>query len=40
MWRDEHSIQELEFLAENTLIEIIPNFRKEELKLLCVNKAI
>lgn len=35
MWRDINSINELEFLAETSLIEIIPNFKKAELKLLC-----
>jgi hypothetical protein len=36
MWREENTIQEIEFVAESTYIEIIPNFKKEELKLLCV----
>lgn len=35
MWRDTNSISELEFLAETSLIEINPNFKKEELKLIC-----
>ncbi len=36
MWRDTNSINELEFMAENTLIEIIPFFKKDEIDLLCV----
>ncbi len=36
MWRNNHSINELEFLAENVTIEIIPNFKKDEINLLCV----
>jgi GINS complex subunit 2 len=35
MWRCNNSINELEFLAENIIIEIIPNFKKDELNLLC-----
>ncbi len=35
MWRDINSISELEFLSESCLIEIIPNFKSEELKLIC-----
>lgn len=35
MWREHHLISELEFLAGTMLIEIIPNFKKDELKLLC-----
>jgi GINS complex subunit 2 len=33
MWRNINSISELEFLAETSLIEINPNFRKEVYKL-------
>lgn len=36
MWRDTNTISELEFLAENNVIEIIPLFRKEEINLICV----
>jgi hypothetical protein len=36
MWRDTHTINELEFLAENTNIEIIPFFNKPELNLVSV----
>jgi len=35
MWRDTNSLSELEFLAETCLIEIIPNFKKDELRLIC-----
>ncbi len=35
MWRDINSLSELEFLAETSLIEIIPNFRKDEYNLTC-----
>jgi hypothetical protein len=36
MWRDTHSVDELEFLCETSLIEIIPNFRKDEISLISV----
>lgn len=35
MWRDTNSISELEFLAETTLVEIIPNFKKDEMRMVC-----
>lgn len=35
MWRDTHTISELEFLAEANEIEIVPNFKKNELNLIC-----
>ena len=35
MWRDTNTISELEFLAETSLIEINPNFKKDEYKLSC-----
>jgi GINS complex subunit 2 len=35
MWRDTNTISELEFLAETELMEIIPNFKKDEVKLMC-----
>jgi len=38
MWRDELSIEELEMIAENELIEIIPNFKRDEINLISVNK--
>ena len=34
MWRDELSIDELEMIAENELIEIVPNFKREEIQLI------
>lgn len=34
MWRDSFSVQELEFIAENTCIEIIPNFKREKITLI------
>lgn len=34
MWRDSFSNLELEYLAESTLIYIIPNFRKDQIHLL------
>ncbi len=37
MWKEQFSVSELEFLAEQTLIEIKPFFRKEEIKLLGVS---
>lgn len=36
MWKEHHTVSELEFLAEQTLIEIKPFFKKEELHLLGV----
>jgi len=38
MWKENFSVSELEFLAEQNIVEIKPNFRKEEMKLLAVNK--
>ena len=37
MWKENLSVSELEFLAEQNIVEIKPNFRKEEMKLLAVN---
>ncbi len=34
MWRDSFSVQELEFIAENNPIEIIPFFKNEKLNLI------
>lgn len=34
MWRDSFSVQELEFIAENSSIEIIPNFKREKITLI------
>lgn len=34
MWRDSLTNPELEFLAESTLISIMPNFRKEQIQLI------
>ena len=36
MWKEHFTVSELEFLAEQTLIEIKPLFKKEEIKLLGV----
>lgn len=38
MWRDVFNNSELEFLAENNLIEILPFFKKDQLRLICVIK--
>lgn len=35
MWRETNTLSELEFLAETIQIEIVPNFKKEEIKLMC-----
>ena len=35
MWRDTNTLNELEFLSENYLIEIIPFFKRDELNLIC-----
>ncbi len=35
MWRDTNTLDELEFLSENYLIEIIPFFKRDELNLIC-----
>jgi len=40
MWKEHFSVSELEFLAEQTLIEVKPFFRKEEIRLLTVIKII
>ena len=34
MWRENFSVQELEFIAENTNIEVIPNFKKDKICLI------
>jgi len=36
MWRDDLTIEELEMIAENEIIEIVPNFKKEEINLVSV----
>ena len=32
MWKENFSVSELEFLAEQNIVEIKPNFRKEEIE--------
>ena len=34
MWRDSLTNPELEFIAESTLISIVPNFRKDAIQLI------